>query len=581
MFDENRRSLRVVPRGFPVSDGAGGMLTPGGVVEDTFTIPDTVVPGSLHASVTVYPTPLANLTEALEALIRDPSGCFEQTSSTTFPLVMAQQYFLTHQGIPPEMVAAAREKLDAGYQRLIGFETEEDGYEWFGAAPAHEALTAYGLLEFVEMSKVMQVDQAMIGRTQDWLLSRCGEDGSFELDSKALDSFGRAPQDTTDAYIVWTLLEAGMRPARIERSIDHVLTLAQESEDAYIVALGANIAWLATQHVGPEHPWLETGRALCQKLAGKLSDEGYVDGAATSITRSGGDALHIETTSLAILAWLRDDAYTQPVERSILWLAERCKAGRFGSTQSTVLALKAIVAYDAARAVPKAPGALTLVVDGEPVGEPLAFDEDSKGALKLPDIAARLTPGEHTVAVMMEGGSKMPYSVAVEFFAQTPVSSDACALRIETRLNPPAVQCRGPHGRRVTEGEVVEVHVRVTNITGQGLPTPMAIVGLPGGLEPRYDQLKELVAAGTVDAFEVIGRDVVLYWRDMPSPLGRPGASEPLGAREDVSVVEFPISCIAAVPGTYTGPASRAYLYYTDEHKHWVDGLTVQIEPRP
>ena len=24
-------------------------------------------------------------------------------------------------------------------------------------------------------------------------------------------------------------------------------------------------------------------------------------------------------------------------------------------------------------------------------------------------------------------------------------------------------------------------------------------------------------------------------------------------------------------------PASRAYLYYTDEHKHWVDGLSVTI----
>jgi alpha-2-macroglobulin-like protein len=31
------------------------------------------------------------------------------------------------------------------------------------------------------------------------------------------------------------------------------------------------------------------------------------------------------------------------------------------------------------------------------------------------------------------------------------------------------------------------------------------------------------------------------------------------------------------VPGTYRGPASCAYLYYTDEHKKWVDGLQVEI----
>jgi len=556
MFDENRRSMRVVPRGFPIDSGSGGMLQPGGEVEDNITIPDSIVPGSLQASVTVYPTPLANLTEALEALIRDPYGCFEQTSSTTFPLVMAQQYFLSHQGVDPELIATAREKLDAGYQRLIGFETEDQGYEWFGSTPPHEALTAYGLLQFIEMQQVMDVDQAMIDRTQEWLMSRCGNDGSFELDSKALDSFGRAPQETTDAYITWSLLEAGMRPERIAESIERVLTLAREGEDAYIIALGANIAHLAGDP--------EAATALMAKLAGKLNDEGYVDGAVTSITRSGGDALNIETTSLAILAWLRDDDFAGQVETSILWLTERCKAGRFGSTQSTVLALKAIVAYDAARAVPKAPGELYLFVDGQPVGEPLAFDEETKGALKLPDIAALLTPGEHTVAVMMEGGSKMPYSIAIEFFAETPASSEACALRIETGLPGLDAIRDTPHLRTVSEGEIAEVMVKVTNTTAEGLPTPLAIVGIPGGLEPRYDQLKELVEAGTIASFEVIGRDVVLYWREM----------------QPEQVVELSISCIAAVPGTYTGPASRAYLYYTHEHKQWADGLTVQITPR-
>jgi hypothetical protein len=38
-----------------------------------------------------------------------------------------------------------------------------------------------------------------------------------------------------------------------------------------------------------------------------------------------------------------------------------------------------------------------------------------------------------------------------------------------------------------------------------------------------------------------------------------------------------PLSLIAAVPGKYTGPASRAYLYYGDEHKTWVAGLAADI----
>ena len=37
------------------------------------------------------------------------------------------------------------EKLKGGYEKLIGFETSSKGYEWFGKAPGHEALSAYGL----------------------------------------------------------------------------------------------------------------------------------------------------------------------------------------------------------------------------------------------------------------------------------------------------------------------------------------------------------------------------------------------------------------------------------------------------
>jgi hypothetical protein len=565
--DQNNRKLRVVPKGFPINDGSGGMMQPDGEIKQEITIPESTVPGSLSASVTVYPTPLANLTEALEALIRNPSGCFEQTSSTTFPLVMAQQYFMTHQGVDPELIAKAKEKLDAGYKRLVGFETEKNGYEWFGSTPPHEALTAYGLLQFNEMIDVMDVDQQMIERTQDWLMSRCGNDGSFQLDEKALDSFGRAPQDTTDAYIVWSLLEAGYDPTKIQKSIDLVLKKAIEGNDTYIIALGANIAQLVAR---------DEAKALLDKLASKLSDEGFVDGAVTSITNSGGDALKIETTSLAILAWLRDDTYTEQVEQSILWLTERCKAGRFGSTQSTVLALKAIVEYDKARSTPKAPGSLVVFVDGKPVGEPVAFNEETKGAIHLPSIASSLTPGKHTIAVKMQGGSKMPYSIAVDYFADTPASSDECKLRIETSFaNPVVVPLKNAEGGPdildpisdlafVNEGETTEVNVKITNLTKDGLPTPIAIVGLPGGLEPDYDQLKELIAVGKIASFEVIGRDVVLYWREM----------------KPEQVVELSIRCTAAVPGTYTGPASRAYLYYTDEHKQWADGLTVTITPR-
>ncbi len=110
---------------------------------------------------------------------------------------------------------------------------------------------------------------------------------------------------------------------------------------------------------------------------------------------------------------------------------------------------------------------------------------------------------------------------------------------------------------------MTEARVVIVNRSNETVPTPVAIIGLPGGLEVRHDQLKELVKANTIAAYEVLGREVVLYWRAL--------AAE---AR-----VALSLSLVAAIPGTYTGPASRAYLYYTNEHKHWTDGLRVEIEP--
>jgi hypothetical protein len=52
-------------------------------------------------------------------------------------------------------------------------------------------------------------------------------------------------------------------------------------------------------------------------------------------------------------------------------------------------------------------------------------------------------------------------------------------------------------------GSVYCQHVR------RAIPSPVAIVGVPGGLEVRHDQLKALVRSGRIDAYEVIGREVV------------------------------------------------------------------------
>jgi hypothetical protein len=511
-------------------------------VTRTVDVSPGLVTGSLAARIEVHPTPLASLTSAFERLIREPYGCFEQTSSTTYPLVMAQQYFMSHAGVDPALIKRSAEILDKGYERLRGFECKGKGYEWFGEDPGHEALTAYGLLEFTDMAAVNDVDPQMLARTRQWLLGQRDGKGGFKRERRALHTWIE-DRDASNSYIVYALVATGGKEG-LENEILALEDAALGSKDAYVWAMTASALQLSGRPQGATE--------LLNRLAKAQTKDGNVAGAIHSIVGSTGDALDIEATALATLAWLRSPEHQGNVEQAVRWLADACKGGRFGSTQSTVLALQAIVAYDKARAKPKAPGKVRLLVDGDLVGE-VPFDAETKGAIALPDFAARMAPGKHVVAIEMVGGGAMPVTGAVTWTDTSPASSPECKVGLTTKLVDASVQ----------EGDVTEIEAVVENATGEALPTVVAIVGVPGGLEPRHDQLKELVKAGTIAAYEVRGRDVVLYWRD-------------LGAKKSVRV---PVSLLAAVPGTYTAPASRGYLYYTDEHKSWVPGVRVEIAP--
>ncbi|RKG84230.1 A-macroglobulin complement component [Corallococcus sp. CA049B] len=544
------RTLSIKPRGFPGRVSFGGLLSSKGPAAHRVVLPQSLVPGSVRTSIAVYPGPLANMTESLARLIQEPSGCFEQTSSTTYPMTMAQQYFQTHTGVNPELVASAREKLERGYQRLVGYETSEKGYEWFGQNPGHEALTAFGLLHFTDMRQVRDVDTAMLERTREWLLQQRDGQGGFNRKRRALHVWVE-DADTSNAYILWTLLESAGQPAsqakELSREVASVKAAAAKSSNSYVVALAANALALAGDTA--------EARKLMGRLASAQGQDGAVGGATQSIVGSSGETLNIETTALAALAWMRDPAYVGNVERAMKFVAESSDGGRYGATQSTVLALRAIIAYDKARASKLTPGLVRVYVDDRPVGEPVRFDGSSQEALKLPDVSALLGTGERRVELRMEGGAELPYSVEVTFNMLTPDSSRDTAVTLEVALAKTAL----------TEGEPTEARVVVANRTGQRLPTAVAIFGVPGGLEVRHDQLKELVKRQVVDAYEVLGRDVVLYWRGM----------------EPHKRIDVPLSLVAAVPGTYTGPSSRAYLYYADEHKVWSEGVKVSIAPKP
>jgi hypothetical protein len=86
------------------------------------------------------------------------------------------------------------------------------------------------------------VDADMLARSKAWLLAQRDGKGGFERKRRALHTWVE-DKDTSDAYIAWALLEAGVRdlPAEVKR----VTSAGQDTKNSYVTALAANVAFLA------------------------------------------------------------------------------------------------------------------------------------------------------------------------------------------------------------------------------------------------------------------------------------------------------------------------------------------------
>ena len=179
--------------------------------------------------------------------------------------------------------------------------------------------------------------------------------------------------------------------------------------------------------------------------------------------------------------------------------------------------------------------------------------------LNLTDDETTLHPGKNAVRVEITGKNVFPYTLTWSYQPHQPAGAANCPVNLSAKLD----------RTEVRESETVRLNVHVENASGKGQGMAVAILGLPGGLTVPEDmkQLKDYIRLPNdggrplVSAFELRGRELVLYWRDLAPD----------------QKIDVPIDLICRVPGEYSGPASRAYLYYNADLKNWVEPLKIHI----
>lgn len=534
------QEVRTVAKGFPVDLAFSARKNE----SFSFKIGD-VVKGTPEAKLTAYPSVLSDLLKGIESILREPHGCFEQTSSSAYPNLLVKRY-LEESGIENPAAAAKADKLIAeGYNKLIAFESKGNGYEWFGGTPAHEALTAYGLMEFEEMGRVYNgVNKAMVKRTADWLLSRRDGKGGFKQDPKALDSFGRADADITNAYIVYSMSEAGYI-FEIQKELAQAVKNAENSQDPYQLALVTNALFNAKD---------KRAEKMLAQLEEHQQKNGSWTGKKHSITYSTGKALRIETTSLALMALLRKaKPDREAVEQASRFIVEsRSPYGGFGNPQSTIMALRGLTAYAGFAKQTQEAGTIRIMHKGKVIAEK-NYEAGEKEAIVVPGLEKYLTTGKNEFSVSyLDVKNPLPYTLSVSYHSHQPAASDSCKVALTTKLEKTGT----------TMGETVRLSAQLTNRTEEGLPMTLARIGIPGGLSPQPWQLKELQEKGHIAFYELSAREVIFYFRQMKPK-----------EKKDIY-----LDLKADFPGSYQGSASSAYLYYTTEHKSWAEAMAVQIK---
>ena len=216
------REIEVIPNGREQNLVFNGRLE--NTVQHEVTFPANAIPEASKIFVRLYPGPLSQVIEGMDSILQMPGGCFEQTSSSTYPNVLALDYMKRTKKLTPEVHAKAEGYIANGYQRLLTFEVPGGGFSWFGSAPANKILTAYGLMEFFDMSKVYDVDPKLIQRTQEWLAAQQQADGSWKPDSSFINE-GATNRFNSDAvritaYIAWSLENTGYQGPAVERAKD-------------------------------------------------------------------------------------------------------------------------------------------------------------------------------------------------------------------------------------------------------------------------------------------------------------------------------------------------------------------------
>lgn len=540
LSDAVRRQIEVTPNGKRVDVAINDRLER--KAEKTFTVPANAIQGASACYVKLYPGTFSQVVEGLDGILNMPGGCFEQTSSTTYPDLLVLDYLKTTKKINPELQMKAEQYINVGYQRLVTFECKNGGFSWFGNEPAHQILTAYGLLEFSDMAKVHDVDPAVIARTQNWLASKQKPDGSWEETGSGIAE-GIINRQTgalrSTAYVAWALAESGFTGPQVKMGVGYVKEHGAEAKDPYTLAVILN---LLTKVEKEADTTAKVAEALIA-LAKTNDNAAWWQSETQTFTGAKAEGADQETTGLAaygLVKWGRNAGFTNKV---LTYLIQgRNSYGTWSSTQGTVWSMKSLL-YASRNGTGGSKGTVTILANGHKAGS-FQLTADDNDVMRQVNIAEFLHDGQaNNVSLSYDGDGSLLYQIAERYYepwadaAPPKAGFEPLALKVEYDKT------------TLAQDDTATVTVTIHNQTTSIAEMPLIDVGVPPGFTVNPEKLEDAVAKQTISKYTVAARQVILY-------------IEKLGPGETVTLT---YQIRAKYPIKARTPLSKVYPYYNPE----------------
>jgi uncharacterized protein YfaS (alpha-2-macroglobulin family) len=498
------REIEVIPNGREQNLVFNGRLET--AVQHEVAFPVASIPDASKIFVRLYPGPLSQVIEGMDSILRMPGGCFEQTSSSTYPNVLALDYMKRTQKLTPEVHAKAEGYIANGYQRLLTFEVPGGGFSWFGNAPANKILTAYGLMEFYDMAKVYEVDPKLILRTQQWLVGQQQADGSWKPDPSFINE-GATNRFNSDvlritAYIAWSLENTGYQGPAVEKAKQFVESHQNAKMDAYTLAVLANFA----TDYGKDREF--TRQAIERLLDARIEqgEQAWWKAEETAVYATG-ESASVETTGLAVQALLKWGQASGTARKALSYIAAKKDAsGTWGTTQATIMALRALL-LATEKGSADVRGTVEVLLNGKPA-EKLELTPENNDLLHQFVFKGIDPKGANRVEIRFEGKGGLAYQVVGRYFLPWDEKPAKEPLSIEVAYD----------RTHLAQDDIATATATITNHLTKAANMVMVDLGIPPGFDllsedlQNYQEQSAGRKSGRLEKFSLTATQAILYF---------------------------------------------------------------------